>query len=74
MEKLAIFGGKPVRSKPFAQWPRITEDITKNLVNTLNTDGWGVGSNAVRTFEESYAKFHDAKYSISTHVVSSRWK
>jgi len=66
MEKLAIFGGTPVRTKPFPSWPRMTKGIKDNLFNTLENDGWGVGSDAVRKFEEQYAKFHDAKYAIST--------
>ncbi len=66
MNKLAIFGGNPVRTKPFPSWPRITKGIKDNLFNTLENDGWGVGSDAVRNFEEKYAKYHDAKYAIST--------
>jgi dTDP-4-amino-4,6-dideoxygalactose transaminase len=66
MKKLAIFGGNPVRSKPFPSWPRITKNIKDNLFSTLENDGWGVGSDAVKNFEEKYAKFHDAKYAIST--------
>jgi dTDP-4-amino-4,6-dideoxygalactose transaminase len=66
MNKLAIFGGNPVRSKPFPSWPRITKNIKDNLFSTLENDGWGVGSDAVKNFEEKYAKFHDAKYAIST--------
>ena len=66
MEKLAIFGGTPVRTKPFSSWPRITKGIKDNLFNTLENDGWGVGSEAVKNFEEKYAKYHDAKYAIST--------
>jgi len=66
MDKLALLGGHPVRTKPFPTWPRITDSIKDNLFNTLERDGWGVGSNAVKNFEEKYAKFHDAKYAIST--------
>jgi len=66
MERLAIFGGKPVRTKPFPSWPRISKDIKKNLFNTLENDGWGVGSDAVKNFEDKYAKYHDAKFAIST--------
>jgi len=66
MEKLALFGGKPVRTKPFPSWPRISKDIKENLFNTLENDGWGVGSDAVKNFEEKYAKYHDAKFAIST--------
>ena len=56
MEKLALFGGRPVRTKPFPSWPRISKDIKENLFNTLENDGWGVGSDAVKNFEEKYAK------------------
>ena len=66
MSKLALFGGRPVRTKPFPSWPRITKGIKDSLFNTLENDDWGVGSDAVRNFEEKYAKFHDAKYAIST--------
>ena len=66
MDKLALFGGKPVRAKPFPSWPRISKDIKENLFNTLENDGWGVGSDAVKNFEEKYAKYHDAKFAIST--------
>ena len=66
MDKLALFGGKPVRTKPFPTWPRISKDIKENLFNTLENDGWGVGSDAVKNFEEKYAKYHDAKFAIST--------
>jgi dTDP-4-amino-4,6-dideoxygalactose transaminase len=66
MDKLALFGGKPVRTKPFPSWPRISKDIKENLFKTLENDGWGVGSDAVKNFEEKYAKYHDAKFAIST--------
>jgi dTDP-4-amino-4,6-dideoxygalactose transaminase len=66
MDKLALFGGKPIRAKPFPSWPRISKDIKENLFNTLENDGWGVGSDAVKNFEEKYAKYHDAKFAIST--------
>ncbi len=66
MDKLALFGGKPVRTKPFPSWPRISKDIKENLFSTLENDGWGVGSDAVKNFEEKYAKYHDAKFAIST--------
>lgn len=66
MEKLAIFGGKPVRIKPFPQWPQFNEQLKVELLNTMENDGWGVGSNIIKKFEERYADFHDAKYGLST--------
>ena len=66
MEKLALFGGKPVRIKPFPNWPLVTNDLKKQVINTMETDLLGVGSNIINQFEEKYAEFHDAKYGLST--------
>ena len=66
MKKLAIFGGEPVRTKPFPSWPNFTNTLKDNLLNTMENDGWGVGSKTIKEFEEKYAAFHDAKYCLST--------
>ena len=66
MEKLALFGGTPVRTKPFPNWPNVTDELKKQLINTMETDLLGVGSNIIKQFEEKYAEFHDAKYALST--------
>ncbi|NHZ85348.1 MAG: aminotransferase class I/II-fold pyridoxal phosphate-dependent enzyme [Planctomycetia bacterium] len=66
MEKLALFGGTPVRTKPFPNWPKVTEELKKQVINTMETDLLGVGSNIIMQFEEKYAEFHDAKYGLST--------
>lgn len=66
MEKLALFGGKPVRTKPFPNWPTVTDELKKQVINTMETDSLGVGSNIIKQFEEEYAEFHDAKYCLST--------
>ncbi len=66
MEKLALFGGTPVRTKPFPKWPQFTEALKSNLIYTLEHDLWGVGSKAVSRFEKAFAEYHDAKYCVST--------
>jgi dTDP-4-amino-4,6-dideoxygalactose transaminase len=66
MEKLALFGGKPVRIKPFPNWPPVTDDLKRQVINTMETDLLGVGSDVIKQFEEKYAEFHDAKYGLST--------
>ena len=66
MDKLALFGGKPVRTKPFPNWPAFSDELKTQLLNTMEKDTWGVGSNVIKQFEEKYAEFHDAKYSLST--------
>lgn len=66
MNELALFGGKPVRIKPFPNWPTVTEALKKQVIKTMETDALGVGSNVIKKFEEKYAEFHDAKYCLST--------
>ena len=66
MNKLALFGGKPVRTKPFPNWPSFTGELKSQLINTMERDTWGVGSDIIKQFEEKYAEFHDAKYCLST--------
>ncbi len=67
MSKLALFGGTPVRSKPFPTWPRSSRDLKEQLVNTVDNELWGVGSKAIRNFEEAFAAFHAAEYCITTN-------
>lgn len=66
MSKLALFGGSPIRENPFPEWPRPTAELKESLVNTLQDDGWGVGSEAISRFENAFAEFQDAKHCIST--------
>lgn len=66
MSELALFGGSPVRTEPFPNWPRPTSDLRESLIKTLDSEGWGVGSEAIERFESAFATFQDAKYCIST--------
>ena len=50
MDKLAIFGGTPVRTKPFPTWPKFNDDLKNELIHTMENDGWGVGSNIINNF------------------------
>lgn len=67
MTKLALFGGEPVRKKPFPPWPRPTSDLKASLLNTFDHEGWGLGSEAITRFEEAFAAYQDARYCISTN-------
>ena len=66
MSELALFGGKPVRKEPFPVWPRVTAGQKEQLLNTLESDSLGIGSDAIKAFEGQFAEFHDAKYCIAT--------
>ena len=35
---LAIFGGEPIRKKPFPLWLRITDDIKQSLIDTFEDE------------------------------------
>ena len=71
MNTLALFGGTPVREKSFPSWPKPTQKLTDALLNTLHNDLWGVGSNINKEFNDAFASFQDAKYSISTSSGTS---
>ena len=43
---LAIFGGEPIRKKPFPVWPRITDEIKQFLSHTFEEYERGGGSMA----------------------------
>ena len=66
MSELALFGGNPVRKKPFPVWPRITAGQKEQLLNTLESDSLGIGSDAIKAFEDQFAEFQNAKYCIAT--------
>jgi len=64
MGKLAIYGGRPVRDKPFPTWPIFGEEERKNLLEVFESGKWWYGEK-VKEFEEKFALFQDAKYGIS---------
>jgi len=65
MAKLAINGGDPIRTKPFPKWPVWDDSEINALTAVIKSDQWGsIKGNRVKTFEEKYAKFHQAKYGI----------
>ncbi|MBT4555547.1 MAG: DegT/DnrJ/EryC1/StrS family aminotransferase, partial [Candidatus Marinimicrobia bacterium] len=71
MSELALFGGSPIRTKPFPSWPRSTAAIREQLISTLENEQWGVGSKTIDEFNNSFAEYHDANYCISVHSGTS---
>ncbi len=65
MPRLAILGGAPLRTKPFARWPIFGEAEKLALGEVLESGIWGGYSAKVSEFERAFAKFHDAKYAVS---------
>ena len=68
---LAIFGGDPIRSKPFPAWPRITDDIKNSIISTVDNDELGIGSSTIDIFNDRFADMQDAKFSLAIHSGTS---
>lgn len=66
MSKLAINGGEPVRTEPFAKWPVWNQEEIDAVTAVVKTSKWGsLHGDYTKQFEETYAKAHDAKYGIA---------
>src|SRR5688572_12235477 len=64
--KLALFGGKPVRTRPFPSWPIFGKQEEKRLLRTLRSGKWGKLNGAeVAEFEQRFADMHGCKYGIA---------
>ncbi|MDD5688075.1 MAG: DegT/DnrJ/EryC1/StrS family aminotransferase [Elusimicrobia bacterium] len=64
MGKLAINGGKKVRTQEYPTWPVFGATERKNLLKVFDSGKWWYGEN-VKEFEAKYAKFQDAKYAVA---------
>lgn len=66
MTELAIDGGKPVRTVPFAPWPSFAEDEIKAAVDILKSGrvNYWTGEEG-RLFEQEYAAFTGCKYAVA---------
>jgi perosamine synthetase len=81
MSKLAIKGGKPVRTKLFPAYNTITEAENKAAMAVLNTGNLSqflgsysadfLGGPKVREFEEKWSQAFQAKYSVSMNSATS---
>lgn len=60
---LALHGGKPVRNRPFPEWPT-SDDTTANAVFDILTSGEATDTHGdvVTRFEAEFAAFQDAEY------------
>ncbi|MDO9541941.1 MAG: DegT/DnrJ/EryC1/StrS family aminotransferase [Kiritimatiellia bacterium] len=67
MEKLALNGGKPVRSpkKKWPAWPFWDNRERQGLNKVLESGKWWYGAK-VREFEEAFAAFQKAKYCVTS--------
>jgi len=65
MSELALKGGKPVRTKPFPEWPMYDECEERALLDVLRSRKWWYGER-VKEFEGKFASYQDARFGITT--------
>ena len=65
MSKLALDGGKPVRTKPFPTWPVWDKRESKALDDVLNSGQWNMNNPIVQEFEDRFAEYVGTDYAIS---------
>lgn len=63
--KLAIQGGRPVRTKPFPTWPYASELGRKYITKVVRSNGWGIfRGSRIAEFGQKFAEYHGAKYGV----------
>ncbi len=64
--KLALHGGKPIRTRPFATWPIYGQAEEKSLLRTLRSGKWGrLQGNEVAKFESRFAAAHGCRHGVA---------
>jgi len=65
--KLAIHGGKPVRTKPWPPWPVWDKSAEESVLSILRSGNWcRLGANTVFEFEKKYAELMGVKRCVCT--------
>lgn len=66
MAELALFGGKPAKTKPFPVWPQYDERERRALEEVLKSRvWWRTPGTKTLAFEREFAAFHGAKQGIA---------
>lgn len=65
-DQLAIFGGQPLRNKPFPEWPQFDKSEENALMDVLHSRvWWRTPGKQTKNFEEAFATYHQAKHGIA---------
>ncbi len=65
MSRLALSGGKPLRTKPFPRWPEFGGPEKTALIEVLESGVWGGYNPKVDEFEKAFAAFQGASHGVS---------
>lgn len=63
--KLALLGGQPVRTEPFAPWPQYDHREEAALMRVLHSRQWGGYHESVKELETSFARFHQVEHAVA---------
>src|SRR2546430_12583 len=64
--QLAVEGGPKVRKQPWPTWPVWGEAEERGILEVLHSgQWWSIGGHKVREFEETFARFHNAKHAVA---------
>ncbi|MBI2924864.1 MAG: DegT/DnrJ/EryC1/StrS family aminotransferase [Verrucomicrobia bacterium] len=65
-QTLALFGGTPIRTRPFTAWPVFGKAEEKRLLRVLRSGKWGrLHGPEVAEFERRFAAMHGCKHGIA---------
>jgi dTDP-4-amino-4,6-dideoxygalactose transaminase len=65
MSTLALLGGSPLRTAPFAPWPPADEGFRQAVNGVIDRGAWGIGGPMVPQLCETFSAFHDAKFGVA---------
>jgi dTDP-4-amino-4,6-dideoxygalactose transaminase len=65
-QKLALFGGRSIRARPFISWPIFGRTEQTRLLRTLRSGRWGrLEGSQVDGFEKRFATLHGCRHGIA---------
>jgi dTDP-4-amino-4,6-dideoxygalactose transaminase len=68
MAKLALFGGDPVRAKPWPAWPDSRQEEAQAVAEVvLSGKWWYHDGEETRSFEREFAAYHDAAFGVAVN-------
>ncbi len=66
MQKLALFGGEPVKKTPFPEWPFYDDKERQALMEVLESRiWWRTPGTRTLKFEQDFAAYQQAKYGVA---------
>ena len=66
MEKLALLGGSPAKTKPFPAWPHYDDGEREALMQVLDSrTWWRTPGTQTLAFEREFAAFQEARHGIA---------